>query len=458
MFKEALKRNNGITLIALVVTIIVLLILAGISINMLTGQNGILNRATEAKNTTGEAQERENIQVAITSAQTEDFAKESEITDETLRKEIRNTMGSDSNLSGTGPWVYHGKTNNYIIEKDGSLSKKAPAQEGTLAYMYEKALADGCDNGDGTCTNSEHLHVGDYVNLTNPTEGSITIFASDSGMDNAVVSGVTDQTFNIAGNQLNWRVLGENDAGEIELIAGSPMKSTNVVDSKNVPGLYMYGAKAYVNGVEILKNICKMYKENDKTGYISSARSVTQSDVDKAVGLTSIDMIKEKNFDKYIRDNTENGDWKVLGEKYSYPNQYTPEGWLNGKTQTTVSGEVTAYCYSVNSKIADDAPSVTVNDRVYKMLFENAEVDTGKAYWLASRSVRGVSSDAYFCLSMAGIGGDVSLAGRWVMFYSDGSEIVNRAAVRPVVSLKSNVTNTQVPKIADKTEETWNNS
>ena len=43
------KNNRGITLIALVVTIIVLLILAGISISMLTGQNGILNRATEAK-------------------------------------------------------------------------------------------------------------------------------------------------------------------------------------------------------------------------------------------------------------------------------------------------------------------------------------------------------------------------------------------------------------------------
>ena len=37
-----MKRDKGITLIALVVTIIVLLILAGISISMLTGQNGIL--------------------------------------------------------------------------------------------------------------------------------------------------------------------------------------------------------------------------------------------------------------------------------------------------------------------------------------------------------------------------------------------------------------------------------
>ena len=44
-----MKRNNGITLIALVITIIVLLILAGVSIAMLTGNNGILTQANEAK-------------------------------------------------------------------------------------------------------------------------------------------------------------------------------------------------------------------------------------------------------------------------------------------------------------------------------------------------------------------------------------------------------------------------
>ena len=54
------KRNKGITLIALVVTIIVLLILAGVSINMLTGQNGILNRASEAKEKTEKSQKEEN--------------------------------------------------------------------------------------------------------------------------------------------------------------------------------------------------------------------------------------------------------------------------------------------------------------------------------------------------------------------------------------------------------------
>lgn len=54
-----MKKNRGITLIALVVTVIVLLILVGISINMLTGQNGILNMASKAKEKTLFAQQEE---------------------------------------------------------------------------------------------------------------------------------------------------------------------------------------------------------------------------------------------------------------------------------------------------------------------------------------------------------------------------------------------------------------
>lgn len=53
------RRNKGITLIALVVTIIVLLILAGVTIATLTGDNGILTRAQEAKNETEQAEKDE---------------------------------------------------------------------------------------------------------------------------------------------------------------------------------------------------------------------------------------------------------------------------------------------------------------------------------------------------------------------------------------------------------------
>ena len=54
-----MKRNKGITLIALVITIIVLLILAGVAIAMLSGENGILKKAAQAKTETEQAQKEE---------------------------------------------------------------------------------------------------------------------------------------------------------------------------------------------------------------------------------------------------------------------------------------------------------------------------------------------------------------------------------------------------------------
>lgn len=68
---EKFIKNKGITLIALVITIIVLLILAGISINMLSGENGILSRAVESKDKTIEKQVKEEISIAWNGVQTE---------------------------------------------------------------------------------------------------------------------------------------------------------------------------------------------------------------------------------------------------------------------------------------------------------------------------------------------------------------------------------------------------
>ena len=59
-----LKKENAITLIALVITIIVLLILAGVAISMLSGENGLLNQAARAKTTTEEKSTEEQIKLA----------------------------------------------------------------------------------------------------------------------------------------------------------------------------------------------------------------------------------------------------------------------------------------------------------------------------------------------------------------------------------------------------------
>ena len=63
--RNIIKTNKAITLIALVVTIVVLLILAGVSISMLTGENGIIKQAIDAKDKTKEANAKEQIGVEV---------------------------------------------------------------------------------------------------------------------------------------------------------------------------------------------------------------------------------------------------------------------------------------------------------------------------------------------------------------------------------------------------------
>lgn len=60
-----MKNNKGITLIALVITIIVLLILAGVSIAMLTGENGILTRATDSQVASNDAEVIEKVNMEL---------------------------------------------------------------------------------------------------------------------------------------------------------------------------------------------------------------------------------------------------------------------------------------------------------------------------------------------------------------------------------------------------------
>ena len=62
--KKKLKKEKGITLVALVVTIVVLLILAGITIMYTMGENSIFNKASEAKNKTEIAKWQERLEVA----------------------------------------------------------------------------------------------------------------------------------------------------------------------------------------------------------------------------------------------------------------------------------------------------------------------------------------------------------------------------------------------------------
>ncbi len=111
-----MKNQKGITLIALVITIIVLLILAGVSIAMLTGQNGILTQATNAQTKTREGQITEAIRLAVTTINADILDGETgtytELTYTTIASAINSSEGAGTATADTAgvKYVYGGKT------------------------------------------------------------------------------------------------------------------------------------------------------------------------------------------------------------------------------------------------------------------------------------------------------------------------------------------------------------
>lgn len=109
--RENRRNNKGITLIALVITIIVLLILAGISISTLTGENGILTKATKASDETKKTQIKEYLDLKIVEEQTEDWERTGK---EVIVATQKNVQTYKSDLEQWGKDVKVGE----VIEKE----------------------------------------------------------------------------------------------------------------------------------------------------------------------------------------------------------------------------------------------------------------------------------------------------------------------------------------------------
>ena len=124
------ERQKGITLIALVITIIVLLILAGVSIAMLTGDNGILNQANDSKIETAVGTVKEQIKLL----QGEKIIQEEKVTPETLLAEgkARRTVQVGEN----------DKYYMYYALKENSLEGMQGLGKGDLTNLKDVFLID----------------------------------------------------------------------------------------------------------------------------------------------------------------------------------------------------------------------------------------------------------------------------------------------------------------------------
>ena len=159
-----IKTNKGITLIALVITIIVLLILAGVTIAMLTGENGILTKANNSKNETAKATAKEKVQTEVMAS----YGTDGKIDLNQLNKNLQNISGikyngnaiTDSNKITSLPATVTVDGYNVKIEENGTTTASGtdtpvtPPTGGTITITDAKKdeMKNKTENSDLTVT------------------------------------------------------------------------------------------------------------------------------------------------------------------------------------------------------------------------------------------------------------------------------------------------------------------
>lgn len=152
--KKTVKKNSGITLVALVVTVVVLIIIAGISTLMILGKNGIINKSAKARDDYANSQADEDFMYLLSEYQMEADADDKELktflTEKKEKQEIDDMQENEDQSF-------------YIIKKGHMIQvdKKGKLLQGTMKadiYIQQRRLGLGTGK-DGIVTKSMTIPV-----------------------------------------------------------------------------------------------------------------------------------------------------------------------------------------------------------------------------------------------------------------------------------------------------------
>lgn len=444
------KNERGISLIALVITIIVIIILAAIAFNSSTSTISKANYSKFVSNI-GEVQDAIQTKtvtvkgfamaggtqvtdgqvynyVAKGGSSESDFLPEAQVPGYTIIEETAD-IGIDlpeikvNTPTETGVkvkyavtkegkvfiWPPYSYENEYNIRDKETVDKSLVGVEGELDIKVadkdlkiktdEKGMllnisVSGIETGPTQEEILAKIKVGDYVNYV-PKSKTITTDTSKTGYD-------TTQTLTTQANT-QWRILSiDETTGEILLTTQGVTNTDTKVTLK--------GATGYLHGAEELNRICKELYSNTEKGI--TARSMTIEDLNKAVGY-------DPTSDSYY------------GKEYTCTSGrfYTYEE--NGKTVTNET-----------PKVASSSNPVTVKNThyYYNSILINSTVGNilgSSDGWLASAYV-------YLYSENSNAGLDLFTASDWYilggsLYVTDGYDHVSSYAIRPVVSLSSNL-------------------
>ena len=401
------QDNKGITLITLVITVVVLTILAGVSINAVVGDDGIIAKAKESANLTKETTIKELIEKLVLEYK---LAEKGETLEDFLKTKIPSKIDKVTN-NGDGTLT---------IEKDGVTVTVNATQTSNPSTPTKPTI------------NLDNLQIGDYVNYTYDT-------ASDYG--------TVAQTIG-----LKWRILNiDKENNVIDIISDSP------TDAKK----YFGGISGYYNGSYYLNEICKAHYSNKKLGV--EARSVNLLDMEKqltSAGIEARNSYKDTYGTLYGTAQTNS-----IGSCY-YPKLYANQIGAGINTADVTQPDITKGNdpYEESKKIATTEPvtdttiedasdnGLTTTQTLYEI--DINETNYGKAasilisdmYWVAARYVSNSTENPFgdgekiksatFGIRFAGV-----VTGGISMLTSDPDtgSAVSEIRIRPLVSLEANL-------------------
>ena len=427
--QHIVANEKAITLIALVVTIVILLILAGVTITMTLGQNGLFTRARAGAAAYNESEVRDDLSMLITQYT---WDKAAEKTDKSLED---------------------------YLKENGATSVKANADGKTLEVEYKGyVFTVNKDSGeitevsknDSSTTPTIIPQVGEIVSYTpNTPSTGYDLSTAKSGWSSAqTIDGTYDPT--------TWKIMEVEENGNITKLLGIGAKVVNFKESTG-----------YNNGVYLLNDICKSRYGNVSLG--ATARSLTIEDIESRMNSNGI---AARN--AYKSGTVQYGTTrKYTGSSAQYPAIYAQEKYSGVDVSDVTDGtQVITGSVDATAQAKMNPNGKSGSDDIYTTLPETSETTgpsktnltctqtyyyfsntpssyfddtnfhsmifgTGTNFWLASRYVDCSSSSSYAIFGLRYVRN--SYLGGYSLFYSFGnsSSGINRLA--PVVSLGSGI-------------------
>ena len=382
-------KEKGITLIALVITVIVLLILAGVSIAMLTGENGILTKANEAKTKTAKAGAYEQVEVEVLGSMGSDGTIDLEELNENLR----------NNIPGL---TYNGRP----------ITEKGAENENKIDKLPATVTLDGYNiviNADGNVKEMPK-EIADII--ANPKEyygKKVTNYKASDDDENT------------------YRIFYVDKAGDFGASNTIYLKADYSTETYSLNESYEENTKVREMNPDWAKargELKDSWNANEKAAaYLCSPVNATNKDLtelpwnsyydenaaDYVIGGPSVEMYVKSYNEAYKGENLTNGTIYTLGANYSETDSpgyiYTVNGSKSGNSDY-YTADYTLDCTKFNSMYCGKNGS-----------------KIGNYWWLASPSA---ADDNGVCSVIYGYAG---------LHYSNYSYI---KAVSPLVSLKSN--------------------